>query len=374
MKIGFLIPYFWPFLGGAESNCYYLAKELIKKGHEIHIFTSDRKDGKILPLREEYKGIKIHRFKETFKKGYYFRFYPSIKQILKQEFDILHVHGFGFIQQDKVIRKYKKKHPRTKLICTPHGPFMALKNYNFLFKSIKKLYLPKVIRAIKLYDKIIQVNPSQYIWMEKEYKISKEKIVLIPNGIPEENIANRFPKKDKIITYLGRVQKYKGLDQIIEVLPEGWKFIIMGDDSEDGNRLRKLFKGKNVEILGKVSEKEKWGWLDKSSIFAFPSEWEAFGISMLEAMARGNAIISTRTEGGKFLIKEPKNGFLFEFGNKEELKRKLEKLTKDCLLIKKMGKNNIKKAKKFTWEKIARDLEKAYKKLNNKIKNDGKPK
>jgi len=46
MKIGFLIEYFYPVRGGAENNCFYIARELAKS-HEVHVFTSDRKDGKI---------------------------------------------------------------------------------------------------------------------------------------------------------------------------------------------------------------------------------------------------------------------------------------------------------------------------------------
>jgi glycosyltransferase involved in cell wall biosynthesis len=53
--------------------------------------------------------------------------------------------------------------------------------------------------------------------------------------------------------------------------------------------------------------------LDISEIFVFPSEWEAFGIVLLEAMAYKNSIISTKTEGGSYLIKPGENGYLYDF-------------------------------------------------------------
>ena len=129
MKIGFLITYFYPFEGGAESNCYSAARELVKLGHEVHIFTSDRKDGKIAEKKHEtIEGINIHRFRTWFRYKYYIALYPSILKILDYDLDILHVHGFGFFQQDIIVLLEKLK--GTKLVCIPHGPFMALKEYN----------------------------------------------------------------------------------------------------------------------------------------------------------------------------------------------------------------------------------------------------
>ena len=79
-------------------------------------------------------------------------------------------------------------------------------------------------------------------------------------------------------------------------------------------------------------------------------------------MARGNAIISTETEGGKFLVKK-ENGFTYEFGNIQELKRKLSILINNNKLRKQMQSANQKKAQQFLWPKIAKQTEDLYKKL-----------
>ena len=92
-------------------------------------------------------------------------------------------------------------------------------------------------------------------------------------------------------------------------------------------------------------------------------KWEAFGISMLEAMAKGCTIVSTKTEGGKFLIEEAKNGFLFDYGNLDSLKTIFSKLLTDKKILTTISKNNLEKAKRFTWNKIAQDLEQKYKGL-----------
>ena len=94
MKIAFVTTYFYPVLGGAESNCFYLAKELAKR-HEVHVFTSGNG---LLKEEEVFENMHIHRSKTLFRIGYYGAFYPSLLfKLVKEEFDIVHVHSFGFL-------------------------------------------------------------------------------------------------------------------------------------------------------------------------------------------------------------------------------------------------------------------------------------
>lgn len=370
MKIGFLATYFYPVQGGAENNCFYLARELAKN-HEVHVFTSDRKDSKVFPREETLNSIHIHRFKTLFRYRYYLALYPGIiNAIRKANLDILHVHSLGFFQHDLAVL-IKKLSKKTKLVITPHGPFMALDYYGLHERILKKAATIFEYPINKLYDAVIQVNPYQKEWME-ELGFKESRIHFIPNGIPKEAFKKVPPLKQYkgklIITYLGRIQEYKGLDQVIKVLPDFPKslFIAMGEDAGDKPRLEQLAKQLKVEkqviFTGRVSEKEKLQYLDASEIFILPSKWEAFGIALLEAMARGNAIISTETEGGKFLVQK-ENGFTYESGNLKQFKEKLSLLIQNKKLRKQMQPANKKKAKEFLWEKIAKQTEELYEDL-----------
>ena len=371
MKIGFLINYFYPMKGGAENNCFYLAEELAKN-HEVHVFTS------LLPKTKENEiinNIHVHRYKILFRYKYYLSFTPGLINILKEDFEILHVHSFGFIWHDLIVL-LKKLANNTKIVNIPHGPFMVLKHYN-LYEKIFKLLIKNFERAFinHHYDAIIQVNPEQYKWMVKD-GILKDNIHFLPNGISQD-VFRKINNKDFIkkyhlenkfvISYLGRIQKYKGLDQVIKVLPklkENVVFLIMGKDSGNLSRLKTMSSNLNIRdkiiFTNELNEEDVIKGLSISKIFILPSEWEAFGISILQAMAQGNAIISTKTEGGNFLIKENLNGFLFNYGNLGELNFKLNLLIKNKKLLNKISKNNIKKAREFLWNNIAKDLEKVY--------------
>ena len=368
MKIGFLIENFYPIRGGAEDNCFYLAKELAKK-HQVYIFTSKLKNTKD---HEVLNKVNINRYRVLFRYRYYLSLTPGLlKAVINSDLDILHVHSLGFLYHDIIVLLKKSK--KTKLFNTPHGPFMALNSYSIYLKFMKNL-IENIEKPINnLYDKIIQVNPYQYKWMTK-IGIKKDKIAFIPNGINEDTFKktkkrSKFESKLKgkvVISYIGRIDKYKGLDQVIKILPElkNLFFIAIGQDSGDRKRLellaRKLDVKDRVIFTGILSENEKLRILDLSKIFIMPSEWEAFGISILEAMAHGNIIISTKTEGGKFLVKEYKNGFLYDFNNIKQLKQKINLILKNKPIQDKIKTNNIRKAKQFLWKNIAKDLEKLY--------------
>jgi len=374
MKIGFLIEYFYPIKGGAENNCFYLARELAKK-HDVHVFTSNRKDDKIFKKEETVEFIKIHRYKNFFRYKYYLTFTPGLLSILKYNLDILHVHSFGFLWHDFIVL-LKKLFSRTKIVNTPHGPFMALNKYNFLENIFRSVIIFKEYFFNKLYNVVIQVNPNQHKWITK-YGVSRKKIKYIPNGISKEtfdkidnkNFIKKYNLKNKfVISYVGRIQKYKGLNQVIKVLPKLDKkiiFLVAGKDSGDKKRLIdlaiKLKVGDRIIFLGEISDKDKLRALDSSEIFILSSDWEAFGIVILEAMARNNTIISTKTEGGKFLVRK-ENGFTYNFGDLKKLKEIIEILFNNKKLRDTMKKNNLMKSKEFLWEDIVDDLERIYRK------------
>lgn len=320
MRIGFLLSSFYPFTGGRETITFNQARELAKRGHEVHVFTSLQKG---LKKDEIVEKIHIHRSKTWFKYKYYLEFNPGwVWNAMRLRLDILHVQSFGFVMADKLVL-LKKLFTKTRLVNTPHGPFMALEKYPLWQAVLKKVYTAFEYPVNRLYDAVIQVNPEQWKWMVKT-GARKERIHLIPNSIPAEMFASTkhaaFEHKYNlhgklVISYVGRIQKYKGLDQVISVLPSILKkhgnvvFLAMGKDADDMARLKKMAAElkveKNVVFTGPVTEEEKLQGLDISHIFVFPSEWEAFGICVapdtLINVPNGVKLIKDIAQGEKVL-------------------------------------------------------------------------
>lgn len=385
MRIGYIIPYFHPFKDGLENNCLYLAAELAKRGHEIHVFTSDRRGKEVLKDRNEvYNGIHIHRYRTLFRYKYYF-FYNAgmLLDVLRHNLDILHFHNIGHPQWDAILlatRIFKK----AKCVNTPHGNFFARIEKSFSGKILKAIYRAWEFPFNRLYHAGIQVNQLQSKWLP-EYGFRKN-LFYVPDGIP----AERFKQIDNsdfvekhglagkfVICNLGRLLPYKGLDQIVKILPDILKkhpevvFLSMGPDRGDLHRLKNLAREfgveKNVVFAGEVSEDDKLRGLDASRIFVFPSQpgTEFFGIGMLEGMARNVVPIATRQEGPNFLLRDRENGMLFDYGNLSELKEKLLFMIEHPEFLDAAKKPNFELAMSFVNEKIAGLLERAYFMVSN---------
>ena len=375
MKIGVLITYFYPFMDGTENQALYWSKELAKR-HEVHIFTSDRRNGTV--LKNKYKlhgGMQIHRYKTIFRYKYYLCWnWKLIFDLLRADLDILHIHSIGFPQQDLAVMLLKLLKPKLKIVNFPHGPFLANENYGLLVKIFREFY--RIIERAVVngkYDGIIDCNGSQKdMWMKK-YFPKLEKVFYCPDGIPRdrfqkiesEDFAKKLGLKNKfIIAHMGRLLKYKGQEQVLKVLPHIIKkhpntiYLIIGEDRGYKKELCELVKQlcleKNVVFAGWVSEDDKLRALDAADVICFTSMpgTEAFGITLLEGMARGCVPITTKIGNGSPAVQHEENGFIYKYDDLASLEKYLLQLIEDKGLYKKMQLKSLEKARNFVNEDI----------------------
>jgi len=165
-------------------------------------------------------------------------------------------------------------------------------------------------------------------------------------------------KKENIILAVGRLDKQKGFDTLIDVFNQidtNWQLIIAGDGKEKVN-LEKLIYKNNIKLIG--NQKDIFKWYEKSSIFVLSSKKEGFPNVLLEAMSCGCAVVSFDCPyGPSEIIEHNKNGLLVENQNKEELKKAIELLIKNKSLRDKLSKEAIKVKEKYSIEKIAKEWE-----------------
>ena len=165
-------------------------------------------------------------------------------------------------------------------------------------------------------------------------------------------------KKENIILAVGRLDKQKGFDTLIDIFNQidtNWQLIIAGDGKEKVN-LEKLIYKNNIKLIG--NQKDIFKWYEKSSIFVLSSKKEGFPNVLLEAMSCGCAVVSFDCPyGPSEIIEHNKNGLLVENQNKEELKKAIELLIKNKSLRDKLSKEAIKVKEKYSIEKIAKEWE-----------------
>ena len=143
---------------------------------------------------------------------------------------------------------------------------------------------------------------------------------------PSIDPINKMPKKEKIITFVGKLNHSKGYDlfgkSIIKILNEhkDWRALVIGDEPRE----KYSFSHPRLKLIGWVPHNQTLKYFEKSSITVVPSTWEEpFGRTALEAGSRGSSVILSKIGG---LIETISDGFYLKKINSTELYKNLKKL------------------------------------------------
>ena len=126
----------------------------------------------------------------------------------------------------------------------------------------------------------------------------------------------------------------------------------------------------NVFILGYKPRNEVYSFLHQSDVFLSTSRFETFGIAVVEALMCGKPVVASTITGLKDLVKNGKNGYLFEVGDITEAKVNLLKILDNPERKKKMGKQSLVLAKSFTFEKVMQQTLSFYKEVVRNYENN----
>lgn len=371
---------------GAMFHHNIMGTGLVKRGHQVTVLTTSRKDG---IENEEKEGMSIFYLKgapsDVYTNQYWLESTMKFEELhQKKGFDIIvseSAGGFGCIKY-KIISKY-----RTPFVAILHNTppsvirttvslglvntLSAIKNQLFFYmKILHKLY--------NLSDGIICV--SEY--MRKNLLLlpmikNRDKIYVVYNGIDtnifKPNVKPQKLKNDKTILYVGRVAKEKGIQFAIRSLPEivkeveTIKLIVVGRGDYIDN-LRSLAKRIGVEkyvlFTGGLRHSDLVNYYNIADVFVLPSIRESFPLVLLEAMACKRAIVASRTGGIPEIVEDGINGYLIPVGKIKQLAKKIIYLLKENGSRKKFGENGRKKVlEKFTLDKMLDDTEKVFKKI-----------
>ena len=165
----------------------------------------------------------------------------------------------------------------------------------------------------------------------RELGVADERITVVPNFSmfpPRERTGGESTGSVQLLAF-GRFVHKKGFDVLLRAvarLPDrqAWRLVLAGD-GPDRDQLTAL-----ADELGIGDRVDFPGWmedvtplLDQADLFVLPSRHEPFGIVVLEAMARGTAIVSTRTEGPVTILDET-TGWLCAIDDDADMAAQLE--------------------------------------------------
>lgn len=306
----------------------YTLKEALKSGdfrriyHKIKVIL-DMKTGNI-------KNTIIRERKKILNKNY------DVEIAFKDGFTALFtIFGNSKTKIHWLHYEYKKTNPNAK--------------YDKLFKRI----LPK-------FDKIIAVSEGVEQAFNKIYHL-ENKTSIIPNLVNTDKIIKKSKEKSDVIlsksdinfVSVGRLNKSKGYDRLIEaihhlkqkkILPDKFLLRIYGGGEEKeilNDLIRKYKLDKYIYLMGQVDNPYKY--IKSNDMFVLSSNFESFGLVIVEAMILGVPVLATQNNATNVLIKDKYNGLIIE-NSTLGLEKGIEYVINNKECIKKY-KKNLKKYK-----------------------------
>lgn len=216
--------------------------------------------------------------------------------------------------------------------------------------SLVRVFSMKVHKFLRIYDKVDAfISPSMFLRNKLVINgFPSEKIYCIPTFTISKSIFSE-PQLGTYGLYLGRITEEKGVETAIlayESMPDK-KLKIMGDDTtEEAIRLKEYVKQRglgNIEFLGFKSGIELEEVIKKARFTLIPSIWyDNLPNTALESFQYSKPVIASNIGSLPELVLDGYNGYLFEPGNANDLKKKIEMIDDD-VKIKELGTNSRKR-------------------------------
>ena len=226
-------------------------------------------------------------------------------------------------------------------------------------------------------DLITCVSNHEKDMLVSEIGIEHGNIKIIYNGIDWEDwkeipdpmtFRRKYPHiSEKFVLFAGRLATNKGLTDLIDAMsllesPDNIDLVLMGADMGLGKELDKVADSMNIAMhrLGHVDDDVYRSALSAAEILVLPSEYEAFGIVLLEAAAAATPVIGTRVGGIPEAMSDEENGFLVDYNDPVMLANKISSLIGDEKLCQELGNHGRMFSKRFSWSSLVDQLESEY--------------
>jgi len=391
INVCFITPEFYPITGGTGSYVYYLSSMLVKHGNNVNVVTKDGEHEahaiikKVRTFAVKTLGIPVIDpllfFRASSRK---------MKEIRAQfKVDIAHANlplipnfvvpaGFGEALVSTVHSTWDGEAEAVK-----NESFMSLNFNEKIVRSFTWVLKQFEYRLLKRSDRIIAVSGYTKREILKNYDIPPWKIRVIFNGVDLEKFkpakdkakfkrAFGFNAEDLLILYVGRLYSRKGLPTLISAIPpvvrkaRNVRFLIsgkglLGEEKRLKGYVEKFKVTQNVVFLGYYPDEKLPSLYKAADIFVFPSIYENMPFAMLEALATGLPIVTTRVGGIPEVIDDGKNGFLINPYDSRELANKIIYLIENPKTASEMGLLGRRTVEeKCNWDNIVKQVLEVY--------------
>jgi len=380
LKIAQVNVYFQPFMvGGAEWYVYNMSRELVRRGHEVHVYTSAGYDGKTAPESETIEGILVHRLPLSLDWSYRVKVWRGLQKALAgQHFDIIHTYDYAQTHSAVAIKAgLESKTPTVLTVFDVHSliprvwykrlPMRMMEGY-MAGRTLPRASMV-LVRAPNLVESLVDLGGVP------------DKIRVTPSGVRDESLGS-FDGEDfrrrhsivgsPVVLYVGRLNPLKGPQYLIQAAPRivrdfpEAQFVFVGQDQSGYSEvLKSSVAAANLSprthFLGPIYDfDDKMAAYASCDVFALPTSYEGTSQSIFEAMAQGKPVVATDVGGVPYQLKDGVEGRLVPYGDVEALGQAIVQILGDRALSTEMGKRGRARVMPQRYSVLTSELERIY--------------
>lgn len=251
---------------------------------------------------------------------------------------------------------------------------------NPLWYRLKFLaYKITIRRAILKSEKIITVSNFTKQDILNRYNVPAEKIIVTYEASDKvgklnfrspEEILKKYAIIKPYLMYVGNAYPHKNLEALVSGFSEisqknDLHLVLVGKEDYFYKKLKTRVKNEKIKkiIFADFVPDEDLDLIYRHSLFyIFPSLYEGFGLSPIEAMIRGVPVASSDHPCMKEVLGE--NAYFFDAGKKENIKKTILEMATNNSLRKELSRKGYSQANKYTWEVMAEKTKEIYEKIN----------
>lgn len=408
MRILHVVHQYRPAIGGAERHVVNLSEELVRRGHQVDVYTTRSTDHhtwrNVLPRFAVLDGVNVHRFDSIERGALTWKIlrrglqgYRSTRSSLVAP---LIVWGNGPNSPALIWRLLR--HGRGYDLIHTNSLHYAPVSYVFLVARL--LGVPYALTPFVHIDQpgIFDIGFQNAIMRradlvlamtdpEKDYLtrrgVARDRVTVVGSGIHVEQIPRLdpvecrrrldLPRSAFVLLFLARKEKYKGLEMLLAAFAQlqskcpDLSLIAAGKETAHSRELRQRYAGlERLVFFDAVSDQLKQDLLNACDVFVLPSVGESFGIVYIEAWAVGKPVIGVKSGAIPGVIDDDVNGLLANPDSVSDMASKIMRIYEDSALRARLAAAGRRKAiARYTVGSVADAVEGAYLRTVRRVNN-----
>jgi len=290
MRILFVTHRYPPHTGGVETHVQEIATRLVGRGHDVTVFSADAGDD--VPSKHTDNGVRVRRFRSLSPSGAFY-FAPQIALAVRRaDADVVHAHNYHAFPLFFAALGVGDE----RFVATTHYHGESASGFRDTLLTFYRAFGEWAVRQA---DEVIAVSEWEQARLREDFGVDA---AVIPNGVDIERFADAEPEQRQrpYVLCVGRLAEYKGVQHVIRTLSELPEYdLVVAGKGPYQDQLERIAQvegvGDCVDFLGYVDDERLAGLYVGAEVYVTMSEFEAYGMTVAEALASGTPCVVRET-------------------------------------------------------------------------------